>query len=71
LGWHRSHLEDFADFYHTGEHREDDAFADMEAADLRSGRQPPLLRNIAAFGFLKRHMEDTIGEQWAPVTGDN
>jgi hypothetical protein len=44
--------------------REDDAFADMEAEDLCSGRNPPLQRNIAAFGFLKRHMNDTIGEQW-------
>jgi hypothetical protein len=36
-GWHRTHLEDFADFGRTGKHREHDAFADMEAADLRSG----------------------------------
>jgi hypothetical protein len=61
-GWHRSHLEDFADFYRTGKHREDEAFADMEAADLRSGRKPPLQHNIAGFGFLKRHMDDTTGE---------
>jgi hypothetical protein len=27
----------FADFGRTGKHREHDAFADMEAADLRSG----------------------------------
>jgi hypothetical protein len=65
-GWHRSHLEDFADFYRTGKHREDDAFADMEAADLRSGRRPPLQHNIAGFGFLKRHMDDTTGEGWTP-----
>jgi hypothetical protein len=28
--WHRSNLEDFADFYHAGKHRQDDAFALME-----------------------------------------
>jgi hypothetical protein len=37
LGWHRTHLEDFADFCRTGKHREHDVFPDMEAADLRSG----------------------------------
>ena len=36
-GWHRTHLEDFADFCRTGKHREHDVFPDMEAADLRSG----------------------------------
>jgi hypothetical protein len=28
--WHRSNLEDFADFYHAGKHRQDDPFALME-----------------------------------------
>ena len=28
--WHRSNLEDFADYYHAGKHRQDDPFALME-----------------------------------------
>jgi hypothetical protein len=47
LGWHRTHLEDFADFCRTGKHREHDVFADMEAADLRSGLETA----VAARGF--------------------
>jgi len=65
MEWHRSELEDFADFYRTRQHRQDDPFAAMEAEALRSGSKP-LQGNIAAFGFLKRHMDDTIGEKWTP-----
>src|SRR5262249_24582718 len=31
FAWHRSNLEDFADFYRTGVHRSDDPFGPMEA----------------------------------------
>lgn len=30
IRWHRSNLEDFADYYHFGRHRRDDPFALME-----------------------------------------
>ena len=64
MEWHRSELEDFADFYHVGKHRQDDPFAAMEADALGDGSKPPLQRNIAAIGFLKRHMGTTTGEDW-------
>jgi hypothetical protein len=35
IDWHPSQLEDFADFYRTGEHRPDDSFAEMEADTWR------------------------------------
>jgi hypothetical protein len=63
MEWHRSELEDFADFYRNGLHREDDPFAAMEAAQLQSVGEP-LQRNIAAFCFLKRPMDSTTGKKW-------
>ncbi len=64
MEWHRSELEDFADFYRTGKHREDDPFAAMKAEALRDGEKA-LQRNVAAFGFLNRPMVSTTGEEWA------
>ena len=63
MQWHRSELEDFADFYRTGKHRQDDPFAAMEAEALRH-TGTALRRNIAAFGFMKRHMESTVDQDW-------
>jgi hypothetical protein len=45
FAWHKSHLEDFADFYHQGVHRGDDAFALMELEAIKRKRIK-LLRNI-------------------------
>ena len=54
--WHRSNLEDFADFYHSGKHRQDDPFVLMEADHIKEkGLQ--LLRNVDNFGCLVRPME--------------
>ena len=64
MEWNRSELEDFADFYRTGKHREDDPFAAMEAEALRH-TSTPLQRNIAAFGFMKRPMDSVVHEKWA------
>lgn len=61
--WHYSELEDFADFYRTGRHRQDDPFANMEADALRKAASN-LERNIAAFGFVKRPVTSTTEEQW-------
>jgi hypothetical protein len=36
FSWHRSALEDFADFYRTGRHRADDGFRNMEAFYIQS-----------------------------------
>jgi hypothetical protein len=63
MEWHRSELEDFADFYRNGRHRQDDPFAAMEAAQLRTVGAP-LQRNITAFCFLNRPMDSTTGKKW-------
>jgi hypothetical protein len=63
MEWHRSELEDFADFCRTGKHRQDDAFAAMEAEALRDCSKL-LQRNVAAIDFLKRPMDSTTGEEW-------
>jgi hypothetical protein len=69
MEWHRSELEDFADFYLTGRHRQDDPFAKMEAEALTKG-SIELKRNIAAFGFVKRPMDCITEEKWiADVRG--
>jgi hypothetical protein len=63
--WRLSQLEDFADFYRTGRHRPDDSFGRMEAEEIRrSGIQ--LMRNIEAFGFMKRHFASITEEEWRP-----
>jgi hypothetical protein len=69
FAWHRSDLEDFADFYHTGRHRADDPFALMEQHYLKeNGVQ--LERTIDHFGFLKRYIEiPTMAEFYLPVEG--
>lgn len=63
MQWHRSELEDFADFYRTGKHRQDDPFAAMEAEALRQ-TGTALRRNIAAFGFMKRPTDSTVDQDW-------
>lgn len=69
MQWHRSELEDFADFYHTGKHRQDDPFAGMEVHALSNG-DIQLKRNIANFGFMKRPMDSLTAEEWmADVRG--
>jgi hypothetical protein len=57
--WHLSELEDFADFYRLGIHREDDPFAKMEAHALAE-RSIELRRNIGEFAYVRRPM-DSVG----------
>lgn len=54
MSYHRSNLEDFADFYHAGKHRQDDPFANMEAHSIAE-KGVELRRNIDNFGYLRRH----------------
>jgi ribosomal protein L30 len=56
FAWHKSNLEDFSDFYLTGVHRDDDAFALMEQHNIKE-KKIKLLRNIDHFGYLRRHIE--------------
>ena len=69
LDWHVSELEDFADFYRTGHHRPDDPFGKMEAEAIKQ-EEIEFLRNIAAFGFVKRPTLSVTEEKWiADVRG--
>lgn len=67
--WHRSNLEDFADFYHSRKHRQDDPFALMEQHHIETEKLL-LLRNVDNFGCLRRPMEQApITEFVWPVRG--
>ena len=65
FAWHRSNLEDFADFYFTGVHRGDDPFGPMEQHHIEKKRLE-LLRNIDHFGWLRRHIEKPQLEEFHP-----
>jgi hypothetical protein len=52
FAWHKSNLEDFADFYRTGIHRSDDLFGPMEAESIKR-KKIELLRNISEFAWLR------------------
>ncbi|MGB6325878.1 MAG: hypothetical protein WBG11_08910 [Methylocella sp.] len=68
--WHRSELEDFADFYLTGRYRQDDPFATMEAHEAFTKGSIAVQRNIVAFGFVKRPIDSITEEEWiADVRG--
>lgn len=59
--WHRSNLEDFADYYHAGKHRQDDPFALMEQHHIETEKLQ-ILRNVDNFGCVRRRWEE------APIT---
>jgi hypothetical protein len=62
FAWHKSNLEDFADFYLDGVHRNDDAFGPMEKHHIEQ-KKIELLRNIDHFGYLRRHVETARREE--------
>jgi len=67
--WHRSNLEDFADFYHAGRHRQDDPFALMEKHEMER-RGVKLIGNIDHFACLRRSVERARMEDlYYPVRG--
>ena len=69
FAWHKSNLEDFADFYLTGVHRDDDPFALMEQHDIKE-KKIEFLRNIDHFACLRRHIEMPQREEFHfPVRG--
>jgi len=69
IDWHPSHLEDFADFYRTGEHRPDDSFGDMERHHMQQNNIT-LRRNIQSFGCLTRgHSDVQPSRRIVPVRG--
>jgi hypothetical protein len=69
FAWHKSNLEDFADFYLIGTHRSDDAFALMEQHYIKE-KKTKLLRNIDHFAYLRRHIEvPQIEEFHFPIRG--
>jgi hypothetical protein len=70
IDWHPSHLEDFADFYRTGEHRPDDSFGEMERHHMQQNNIT-LRRNIHSFGCLTRGHSDLQPSRWIiPVRGE-
>jgi hypothetical protein len=67
--WHRSTLEDFADFYHAGKHRQDDPFALMEKHHIETEKLN-VLRNVDCFGALRRRWEAAPMNEFVwPVRG--
>jgi hypothetical protein len=69
FAWHKSNLEDFADFYLTGVHRTDDAFALMEQHNMKE-KKVELLRNVDHFAWLRRHIERPQLEEFhVPIRG--
>jgi hypothetical protein len=69
FAWHKSNLEDFADFYLTGTHRGDDPFALMEQHHIKQ-KEIKLLHNIGHFAFLRRHIEKPQKEEFHfPIRG--
>jgi hypothetical protein len=57
--WRLGDLEDFADFYRLGNHRQDDAFRIMEQHSMEQHGQV-LLGNIDHICFLKRAVEQPL-----------
>jgi ribosomal protein L30 len=69
FAWHRSNLEDFADFYLTGVHRGDDTFALMEQHNIKK-KGLKLLRNIDHFAWLRRQIDKPRNEEFHfPIRG--
>jgi large subunit ribosomal protein L30 len=56
FAWRRSNLEDWADFYHLGKHRADDAFGPMERYHIDKNGIT-LRRNVDHFAWLQRPFE--------------
>lgn len=55
--WRCDELEDFADYYHSGQHRPDDPFAAMEARHIAE-HSIRLQRNITHFGCVVRALDE-------------
>ena len=69
FAWHKSNLEDFADFYVAGTHRGDDPFARMEQHHIKK-KKIKLLRNIGHFAYLRRRIEKPEKEEFHfPIRG--
>ena len=67
--WSLDDLEDFADYYHTDHHRQDDPFALMEQHHIAK-KQVKLLRNIDHFACLQRAAESVERQAFTiPVKG--
>ena len=67
--WSLDDLEDYGDYYHTGHHRQDDAFALMEQHHIAE-KQIKLLRNIDRFACLQRALTSVERQVFTmPVKG--
>jgi hypothetical protein len=61
--WHEDELEDFADFYRRGKHRQDDHFAVMEMHTV-STEKIELDRSISGFSLVMRRPTATRHGRW-------
>lgn len=61
--WSLDDLEDFADFYRNGKHRQDDPFSKMESHYIEK-KNIQLLRNINYFGYLDRKIRNIEVKQF-------
>lgn len=69
FAWKIDELEDFADFYRTGQHRLDDPFAKMEQHAIKQGAER-LSRTLGGFAVMVRKYEDIDPAKWVyPVRG--
>jgi hypothetical protein len=69
MRWHRSNLEDFADYYHAKKHRQDDPFALMEKHHIETEKLQ-VMHNVDNFGVIRRPMDQaTIRDFLYPVRG--
>jgi hypothetical protein len=69
FAWRLSDLEDFADYYHSGQHRADDPFARMEQHHIEETGLN-IRRNIDHLVYVKRYIERPDREELRfPVRG--
>ena len=69
FAWRLSNLEDFADFYRRGVHRDDDPFGPMEDHHIKK-EDLKLARNVDHFAFLQRPIDEAKRQSfYFPVRG--
>jgi hypothetical protein len=61
--WHRSNLEDFADYYYSRRHRQDDPFALMEKHHIETEKLQ-FLHNVDNFGCVRRPIEQALSSSF-------
>jgi hypothetical protein len=64
FAWHKSNLEDFADFYLTRVHRNDDAFALMEQHNIKEKKiKLLLLRHACGYALVELFSDPSLASK--------